>query len=130
MPKDQERPRVLMIEDDDDFQALVRDWLAPEYDVMSLGSGEDILAEVQEADPDLVILDVKLPGPDGFRLCKKMRSHPRFSEMPVLFLTGCSEDADFLKGLRSGGTAYLNKPVSRKELLEKVREMVAQTSGI
>lgn len=118
-----------MVDDDRDFQTIVRGWLAPRYDVSSLSSGEGLLDELSEAKPDLLILDVRMPGPSGFDLCAKIRADTRFAEIPILFLTGCREDEDFIKNLDAGGTAFLTKPVERRKLLAMVRELVA-SSGV
>ena len=70
-------------------------------------------------------MDVQLPGPDGFKLCKRIRSNSNFRDLPVLFLTGRSTDPDFIEYLHVDGTAYLTKPVKREEFLSTVKELVA-----
>src|SRR5438309_11704057 len=110
MLKDPMKPRILMVDDDNDFQVIVRKWLSPRYDHLGLTSGADLTEYLEAAEPDLVILDVRMPGPDGFQLCRRIRSDSRFCDLPVLFLTGCKEDEDFIKNLNAGGTAYLTKP--------------------
>jgi DNA-binding response OmpR family regulator len=120
------KPQVLMVDDDRDFQSILRGWLSPRYDTVSLTDGEELFHELAWLDPDLVILDVNLPGPDGFRLCGKLRAVERLVSVPVLFLTGMDANADFLKYLEVGGTAYLTKPVERVDLLRAVDGLVAK----
>jgi CheY-like chemotaxis protein len=122
--KNQERLRIVMVDDDQDFQLILRSWLSPEYDLVSLSSGEGLLDELAELEPDLVMLDVLMPGPNGYKLCRRIRSDRRFSDLPILFLTGCASDDDFVQHLDAGGTAYLTKPITRRQLLAKVRELV------
>ncbi|HVC08948.1 MAG TPA: response regulator [Elusimicrobiota bacterium] len=117
-----EKPRILMVDDDPDFQSIVRGWTAPQYDHIGLGSGEGLIETMSNVEPDIVIMDVRMPGPDGFFLCKSIRSDPRFSDIPIIFLTGCAEDENFIRHLDVAGTAYLTKPVARKRLLSTLRE--------
>lgn len=115
---------VVWVEDNKDFQNIVREWLLPDYDLATYDNGEDFLDEIEGMEPDVVILDVRLPGPDGFRLCQKLRNDKRFAFVPILFLTSCNEDRDYIKYLDVGGTAFLSKPVSKKELLKTLDELV------
>ena len=119
-----EKPLVVWVDDDKDFQDLVRDWLMPRYGLAMYNNGEEFLEALEGMEPDTVILDVRLPGPDGFRLCRKLRGDRRFSSVPILFLTSCSEDVDYIKHLDVGGTAYLNKPVDKAELLKTLNELL------
>jgi DNA-binding response OmpR family regulator len=126
LSQDQDRPQVLMVDDDRDFQSILRGWLAPRFDTVSLSDGEELFHELSSLEPDLVIMDVNLPGPDGFRLCRKLRSMERLVRVPVLFLTGLNANEDFLKYLEVGGTAYLTKPVERVQLLGAVEGLLAK----
>lgn len=119
-----ERPRLMLVEDDADFTSILRGWLAPLYDTISLRDGGEALEEAAVCRPDLVILDVTLPGPDGFAVCRKLRRDPRFASTPVLFLTGVISNGAFLKHLESGGTEYLTKPVDRRSLLAAVARLL------
>ncbi len=118
------KPLVIWVDDDKVFQGLVRDWLVPRYELAAFNSGEELLEGLARMTPDAVILDVRLPGPDGFRLCRRLRTDKRFSEIPILFLTSCREDVDYIKHLDAGGTAFLNKPVDREELLKTLNELL------
>ncbi len=124
MQKSLNKPRVLMVDDDADFRSIIGDWLSPRYEFIGMGRGEDLLPALAGIEPDLLILDVLMPGPDGFQLCGRIRSDARFTGLPILFLTACKEDDDFFKSLDAGGTAYLSKPVSRSELLAMLRELI------
>lgn len=119
------RPQVVVVDDDYDFQTVLRQWLAPRYDPISIYDGEQLLSELSELDPALIIMDVHLPGPDGFRLCERLRRHPRLRGRPVLFLTASRDNEDFLKNLEAGGDMYLTKPIERARLLREVGALVA-----
>ena len=123
------RPQIVMVDDDRDFQSILRGWLTPRYDTISLADGEELLHELSTLEPDLVVLDVGLPGPDGFKLCHKIRAESRFTQIPILFLTGMSSNRDFCKYLEVGGTAYLTKPVDRSQLLAEIHSLLAESSG-
>lgn len=119
------KPQVVMVDDDSDFQDILRGWLAGRYDTISLADGEELLSELSTLEPDLIMLDVKLPGPDGFKLCHKIRADARFADTPILFLTGSNSNEDFCKYLEVGGSAYLNKPLERGELLRAIQGLIA-----
>ena len=118
------RPLIVWVEDDPDFQSIVRDWLVPRYDLVTFSDGAEFLDELGEIEPDVLMLDVRLPGPDGFNICRKIRSDKRLAHVPILFLTSCSEDVDYIKHLDVGGTAFLGKPVDKKELLKTLGELL------
>jgi DNA-binding response OmpR family regulator len=119
-----DRRVVALVEDDADFRKIVSRWLQPDYDTMSFGDGLPLLTSEQELVLDLIILDVKLPGMNGYSLCRRLREQRRFVGVPVLFLTGVDSDEGFLSGLDAGGASYLTKPVERADLLARVRELL------
>lgn len=116
--------RIVMVDDEPDFLAIARQWLDPKYDMVTFTDGTELIGQLDLLEPDLLILDVRLPGPDGFKLCRQLRADRRYRSLPVLFLTASHSDIDFFKNLEVGGTSYLTKPVSRKELLAKIEELL------
>jgi DNA-binding response OmpR family regulator len=123
MPSDGRR-RVLIIDDDEDFRLALELMLAKHYDVTSLEDGEGLMEELSTARPDAVILDVMMPGRNGFTLCRDIRSKPALANLPILFLTSSQKDADFVKNVEAGGSGYLTKPVTQKHLLAKLNEII------
>ena len=92
--------RILVVDDEEDILALLRDLFTMKgYQVLTAATGEQALEQCSKA-PDLILLDVNMPGMDGFTLCKKIRD---FLSCPILFLTARVEDADKLKGFSAGG---------------------------
>ena len=121
-----ERKRILVVEDDADFRDIERDWLARRYDTVTCKDGEELLDELSVALPDLLILDIGLPGPDGLRLGRKLRSEERLAGVPILFLTGSKAAQAYAVALDLGCDGFLTKPVERTRLLAKVRELLGE----
>jgi two-component system, OmpR family, response regulator MprA len=114
--------RVLVVEDDDAIVDVLRRTLRQEgNEVRSAIDGEEALSLATEFMPDLVILDLGLPGMDGLEVCRKLRAS---SDVPILILTARSELDDRVEGLDSGADDYLVKPFERKELLARMRSLM------
>lgn len=116
---------VLVVDDEEaivDFleMNLRREQLA----VLRAHSGEDALALVQEKHPDLVLLDVGLPGMDGFEVCQTIRS---FSQVPIIMVTARGDDEDKIRGLGLGSDDYVVKPFNPKELVARVKRMLERS---
>jgi len=115
------RPSILVIEDEPDILELVRYNLAKEgYGVVGAETGEDGLAEARAQVPDLILLDLMLPGVDGFEVCGALRADPRTSAVPVVILTARGEESDIVRGLELGADDYIVKPFSPRVLAARV----------
>ena len=113
--------RVLIIEDSADIAELIKHYLdRAGYDTVVHGSGRDGLVAARLSPPDLVILDVMLPGMDGMQVCQALRAEPTTSTLPILMLTARGEEADRVRGLELGADDYVTKPFSPKELVARV----------
>jgi two-component system, OmpR family, alkaline phosphatase synthesis response regulator PhoP len=113
--------RVLIIEDSADIAELIKHYLdRAGYDTVVHGSGRDGLVAARQSPPDLVILDVMLPGMDGMQVCQALRAEPTTSTLPILMLTARGEEADRVRGLELGADDYVTKPFSPKELVARV----------
>ncbi len=113
---------LLMIDDDEKLVELVRDYLEPNgYRVVAAHEGHEGLAMARTAAPELVILDIMLPGMDGFEVCRGIRV---FSEVPILMLTARGEETDRIVGLEMGADDYLPKPFNPRELLARIRAIL------
>jgi PAS domain S-box-containing protein len=100
----------------------VRAWLADApVNLHSSFNGSDGLGQAAAIRPDLILLDVNLPGLDGFEVCKRLRSNPLTADVPIVFLTGASSTEEKLRGLELGATDYITKPFDPAELLARVR---------
>ena len=121
---DNGRPRVLIVDDDEEFRLVLETMLGRKYDVSSLENGDGLMEELSTARPDVLILDVMMPGKSGFDLCREVRAQPALANLPILFLTASSTDADFVRNVEAGGSGYLTKPVTQKTLLARVGELL------
>lgn len=125
-----ERGRVLVVEDEPDQQELLRFNLAREgYDVCCADDGREALARIREARPDLIVLDLMLPGLDGLEVCRKVRNDPTTSSVPIVMLTAKAEDSDVVTGLELGADDYVTKPYSPRVLLARVKAVLRARSA-
>lgn len=119
--------KVLVVEDEESLADALRFNLERQgYVAVVVHDGHEAVLAVEEQKPDLVILDVMLPGLDGFEVCRRVR---RFSSVPILMLTARSEEVDRVLGLEIGADDYLAKPFSLRELLARVRALLRRASG-
>lgn len=118
---------VLVVDDEPPIQRLVRARLqADGYTVVTAASGTEALEVLEDQRPDLVILDVMMPGVDGFETLRRIRAS---SQIPVVFLTARTADADRLKGFHGGADDYLTKPFNPDELAARVAAILRRTAG-
>ncbi len=118
MPK----PCILVVDDEEDILELVHYNLAKEgYQVETVATGEEALAAARRRKPDLVLLDLMLPGLDGLEVCKKLKADPATAPIPIVMLTAKGEDADIVAGLELGADDYITKPFSPRVLTARVR---------
>ncbi|PFG45006.1 DNA-binding response OmpR family regulator [Georgenia soli] len=114
--------RVLVVEDEEPLAKLVASYLQRDrFEVERTGDGADALALVRRWDPDVVVLDLGLPGMDGVEVCRQVRT---FSDCYIIMLTARAEEVDKLVGLSVGADDYLTKPFSPRELVARVRVML------
>jgi DNA-binding response OmpR family regulator len=110
--------RILVVEDEPEFAALLELWMTKGgYEPVVAASGKDALRAFYDHHPDLVILDVALPGLDGWQVIERIRE---FSRVPILMVTARSSEADKIRGLKLGADDYITKPLSFPELLARV----------
>jgi len=119
---------VLLVDDDRAFRKLIRAYLQEEgIGVLESGSGEEAVELAREHRPALVLLDVRLPGIDGFEVLRRFEAAGL--ELPVIMLTSLSDEIDQLVGFRLGAVDYVTKPVSPKLLAAKVRAFLTRVAG-
>jgi two-component system, sensor histidine kinase and response regulator len=117
--------RVLVVDDEACNRILLTDWLGPYgHQVTTAANGLDALRAVELELPDAILLDVKMPGMDGFAVCTQLKSNPRTAMIPILLLTSLQEREDRLRGMRAGANDFLFKPVDLPDLLLRVRNAV------
>ena len=113
--------RILVVDDEPDISALVAYHLAREsYVVRTANTGDEALEALERERPDLIVLDLMLPGMTGLEVLQAVRSRPDTSEVPVILLTARREESDRIEGLRLGADDYVAKPFSPEELVLRV----------
>jgi two-component system, OmpR family, alkaline phosphatase synthesis response regulator PhoP len=117
--------KILIVEDELDLVKLLRYNLEKEgFKVTHTTDGSVALAEIRRDLPDLLILDLMLPGVDGLEVCRQLRRHERYVALPILMLTARGEEADRVVGLEIGADDYVTKPFSMRELIARVRALL------
>ena len=122
-----EKPYILIVDDDVNISRLVELYLEKEgCQVKTVGRGDDAVEEFTRLPPDLMVLDVMLPGLDGYQVLKTIRKK---SEIPVIMLTARDETFDKVLGLELGADDYITKPFDPKELVARVKAVLRRTQG-
>lgn len=112
--------KILLVDDETDIIDFLKYSLEnDDYEVLVATNGEEALEKISSK-PDLVILDVMMPGMDGFEVCEKIRQNEEFKKIPVIFLTAMTGEANEIKGLELGADDFIQKPISPKKLLARV----------
>jgi DNA-binding response OmpR family regulator len=119
--------KILIVEDDPSFSRAISHMIEKEgYSVVTASNGLTGLRMAAEEEPDLLILDVMLPGLDGFEICSRLRKELRTANLPIVMLSAKGQEADKTTGLKVGANEYLTKPVDRAVLLEKLTSLLAK----
>ena len=117
--------RILIVDDEEDVLELVRYNLDRSgYQIETAASGEEALSKARKNSPDLIILDLMLPGIDGLEVCKKLKSDLKTEHIPIVMLTAKGDEADIVTGLELGAEDYVTKPFSPKILIARVRRIL------
>lgn len=119
------KKNVFIVEDEEDILELLRFNLEREgYSVSSATNGEDALNAIKESLPDVVLLDLMLPGVDGLEVCRKLKRNEKTAETPIIMLTAKGEESDIVTGLELGADDYIAKPFSMKVLIARLRNVL------
>jgi two-component system OmpR family response regulator/two-component system response regulator RstA len=126
MTQELQNYRILLVEDDLQLASMIADFLSPyEFDVSVEGRGDTAVQRIMDENPDAVVLDVNLPGQDGFSVCKAVRDKYRGA---ILMLTARGEEVDEVLGLEAGADDYMAKPVRPRALLARLRTHLRRVS--
>jgi DNA-binding response OmpR family regulator len=121
--------KILVIEDDPSSLRLIKYTLQQEgYQVLIAPNGLEGLRKAKNEEPDLIILDVLLPGIDGYEICHRLRAESQTAQLPILMVSGKARDIDKATGLKMGADDYITKPWHRPELLTKIAVMLQRNS--
>lgn len=119
------KEQILVVEDEIKIARIVKDYLENAgYQVTVLSHGDEVLPQVQKSMPDLIVLDIMLPGKDGMKICREIR---KTSNVPIIMLTAKVEEIDRLIGLELGADDYISKPFSPREVVARVKAVLRRT---
>jgi len=123
------KSKILIVEDDLDVADMLNAYFRVQgYEVFTVNWGEDGIRACQTSQPDLVILDIRLPDIDGYEVARRLRSNRRTQQIPIIFLTEKSERLDRMEGLELGADDYITKPFDVQELRLRVRNALRRAS--
>jgi two-component system response regulator BaeR len=112
----------MLVEDEPKLRRLLTAYLqAASYEVEGFGDGRSVVSAVRERTPDLILLDLMMPGPDGLEICRELRG---FSEVPIIIMTARADEIDRLLGLELGADDYMCKPLSPREVVARTRAVL------
>jgi len=117
-------PTIMLVEDDDFAAELAMEMLSADYTVQRFADGQSALDAFENFTPDLVLLDVSMPGLSGYEVCRKLRDKQAVCDLPVIFLSGLVSEEERLAGYEAGGDDYLTKPVVADELRLKINRAI------
>lgn len=125
--KEKAMTKILIVEDELHIQRLIRIILEKQsYEVELASSGEEclqVLAEMESA-PDLILLDILMPGIDGMQILRNLKADSKFTEVPVVMLTALSQENIVIEGIKLGATDYIRKPFHPDDLIERIRKFL------
>ncbi len=123
--EDKQRSSVLVVDDNKDNLKVVSNFLKKEGYKIALAINADDAGKIMEDTPiDLILLDVMMPGIDGFAFCRQIKKEERFADLPVIFLTAKTDTSDLVEGFEAGGVDYITKPFQKKELVARVNNHI------
>lgn len=116
---------ILIVDDEEDIIELIKYNLKAEgYSILTAQTGEQAIKIAKQSGPDLMVLDLMLPGMDGFEVTRYLRSHEETQDMPIVILTAKGEESDIITGLELGANDYISKPFSPKVLTARIRSIL------
>ena len=114
--------RILVVEDHDENRRLLRDLLGSAgYEMIEATTGEEGLVAAETHRPDLILMDIQLPGLDGYEVTRRLKANPALRHIPIIVVTSYALSGDESKAAEAGSDAYVAKPFSPRELLAKIR---------
>jgi DNA-binding response OmpR family regulator len=123
-------PKILVAEDERDIRELIGFSLRfADFEVVLTQNGEDAIEKASQEQPDLILLDVRMPKMSGYEACRRLKENASTSEIPVVFLSAKGQEKEIEEGLDSGAVEYIVKPFAPDELADQVRDILRRAGG-
>ncbi|MCP4344088.1 MAG: response regulator [Desulfobacterales bacterium] len=120
-------PKILIVDDEPNIVVPLQFLMEQNgYNVAVASTGDEAISAVQQHKPDLILLDIMLPGFDGFAICQKVRANPDCRDTKIIFITAMGRDMDIAKGMALGGDEFITKPFSNSEVVTKVKKLLSE----
>ena len=121
------KKRILVVEDQDDNRQIIRDLLSAKgYELIEATTGEEGLNLATTGKPDLILMDIQLPGMDGYEVTRRIKANPELNAIPIIVVTSYALSGDDKKAFDAGCNGYVTKPFSPRVLLAKIREFLPE----
>ncbi|MBQ8947764.1 MAG: response regulator [Lachnospiraceae bacterium] len=121
------RKQLMIVDGDDDFLAIMNNWLGPSYDIVGVNTGKDALEHIKENRCDLILLDYEMPDLNGYQIMDRVRKNPLTSDIPLIFLTGINDREGVMNIIRHRPDGYLLKTTRKTELLDILDRFFAES---
>ena len=126
MSKSKSKSKIMVVDDDAFIRRPLEFILRAEgFETVMVEDGNACLSQVPETSPDLIILDIMMPGCDGFEVCRTIKSDPQLAQIPIILLSARCQGPDRERGLALGAADYMTKPYSPSELISRIRELLS-----
>ena len=115
------KKKILVVDDEPHIVDLIKMTLQNDYELFEAFTSRDAMSQIKKHEPDLILLDIMMPGEDGFQLCDRIRESKKNKNTPIIFISAKNQHEDMMKSIDVGGDDYLTKPFDPEELEKKVK---------
>ena len=115
------KKKILIVDDEPHIVDLIKMTLQRDYELFEAFTSRDAMTQLKKHEPDLILLDIMMPGEDGFQLCERIRESKKNKNTPIIFISAKNQHEDMMKSIDVGGDDYLTKPFDPEELEKKVK---------
>ena len=115
------KKKILVVDDEPHIVDLIKITLQNDYELIEAFTSRDAMSQIKKHEPDLILLDIMMPGEDGFQLCDRIRESKKNKETPIIFISAKNQHEDMMKSIDVGGDDYITKPFDPEELEKKVK---------